>query len=170
MQLGQRLRSARERAGLSQAEACRRAGLGESSLSEFENGHRAPSLAQLDALARTYSKSVATLLADEQEPGQTTVLWRQRPTTGAEEVEARFLRLGEQYANLERWSESVAPSQLPAETWAPGMDRNAADEMAQAVRRQLGLGDRPALALLSVLEEDCGVKVFHLPFEPTVYG
>src|SRR5271156_4069416 len=110
--LGQKLRLAREKAGLSQAEACRRAEVGESSLSEFENGRRDPSLAQLDALARSYSRSVASLLSNEPEPA-TTVLWRERPVVGAEEVEAKFLRLSEQYANLERWSGGGPQSRLP---------------------------------------------------------
>jgi Zn-dependent peptidase ImmA (M78 family)/DNA-binding XRE family transcriptional regulator len=166
MQLGQRLRSARERAGLNQTEACRRAGLGESSLSEFEHDRRAPSLAQLEALGLAYSRSVASLLSDEPEP-VTSVLWRERPSTGAEDLEVQFLRLAEQYANLERWCGDVATSRLPPEPGALSMDRNAAEEMARSVRQRLGLGDRPALALLRVLEEDYGVKVFHLPFEPT---
>ncbi len=164
--LGQKLRFAREKAGLSQADACRRAGVGESSLSEFENGKRDPSLAQLDALARTYSRSVASLVSDEPEP-VTSVLWRQRPSEGAEEVEAKFLRLCEQYANLERWSGDVAASRLPSSALAPSMAWSAAEDLARSVRAQLGLGDRPALALLRVLEEDYGVKVFHLSFEPT---
>ncbi len=166
VKLGQKLRLAREKAGLSQVEACRRAEVGESSLSEFENGRRDPSLAQLDALARIYSRSVASLLSDEPEP-VTTVLWRERPAVGAEEVEAKFLRLSEQYANLERWSGDVAASRLPSPPLAPSMAWNAAEELARSVRAQLGLGDRPALTLLRVLEEDYGVKVFHLAFEPT---
>jgi Zn-dependent peptidase ImmA (M78 family)/DNA-binding XRE family transcriptional regulator len=166
MQLGQKLRSAREKAGLSQADACRRARVGESSLSEFENGKRDPSLAQLDALARTYSRSVASLVSDEPEP-VTTVLWRERPSSKAEEVEAMFLRLCEQYANLERWSGDVVAPRLPSAPLTQSMAWNAAEELARSVRAQLGLGDRPALALPRVLEEDYGVKVFHLAFEPT---
>lgn len=166
MQLGQRLRSARERAGLNQTEACRRVGLGESSLSEFEHDRRAPSLAQLEALGLAYSRSLASLLSDEPEP-VTAVLWRARPSTGAEDLEVRFLRLAEQYANLERWCGDVASSRLPSEPATLGMDWNAAEEMARSVRNQLGLGARPALALLRVLEEDYGVKVFHLAIEPT---
>ena len=164
--LGQRLRSAREKAGLSQADACQRAGVGESSLSEFENGKRDPSLAQVDALARTYSRSVASLLSHEPDP-MTSVLWRARPAVGAEEVEARFLRLCEQYANLERWSGDTSASRLPSSTLTATMAGNAAEDLARSVRTQLGLGERPALALLRVLEEDYGVKVFHLSFEPS---
>jgi Zn-dependent peptidase ImmA (M78 family)/DNA-binding XRE family transcriptional regulator len=167
MKLGQKLRLAREKAGLSQVEACRRAEVGESSLSEFENGKRDPSLAQLEVLARVYSRSVASLLSNEPEPA-TTVLWRKRPAVGAEEVEAKFLRLSEQYANLERWSGDVPGSRLPSPVAAgSNITWTVAEEMARSVRVLLGLGDRPALALLQVLEEDYGVKVFHLPFEPT---
>jgi XRE family transcriptional regulator, fatty acid utilization regulator len=166
MPLGPKLRSAREKAGLSQADACARSGVGESSLSEFENGRRAPSLAQLDALARTYSRSLASLLSDEPEPA-TVVLWRQRPPAGAEDVEAKFLRLSEQYANLERWCGEKTRSRLPSPPATPNMASNAAEEMARSVRVLLGLGDRPALGLLRVLEEDYGAKIFHLPFEPT---
>jgi Zn-dependent peptidase ImmA (M78 family)/DNA-binding XRE family transcriptional regulator len=164
--VGQNLRLAREKAGLSQAEACRRSGVGESSLSEFENGRREPSLSQLDALARTYSRSVVSLISAEPPPA-TTVLWRQRPSVGAEEIEAKFLRLAEQYANLERWSGDAPGPPLPSHSLTPSMSWSAAEEMARSVRRVLGLGDRPALTLLPVLEEEYNVKVFHLPFEPT---
>jgi XRE family transcriptional regulator, fatty acid utilization regulator len=148
------------------SEACRRSSVGESSLSEFENGHREPSLSQLDALARTYSRSVASLISAEP-PLTTTVLWRERPPIGAEEVEAKFLRLAEQYANLERWSGDAPGARLPSHSLTPSMAWSAAEEMARSVRRLLGLGDRPALSLLRVLEEEYSVKVFHLPFEPT---
>jgi len=167
LRIGQRLKVARERAGLSQAEVCRRTGLGESTLSEFENDRRAPSLAQLDTLAKSYSRSVASFLADA-DVSQASVLWRKRPTEGAQELEAMFLRLVEQYGNLERWCHAVSACRLPdAATAAKAFAVGDAEELARVVRRDLGLGDRPALSLLRVLEEDCGVKVFHLPFEPT---
>lgn len=167
VRIGERLRAARERAELSQVEVCRQTGLGESTLSEFENDRRTPSLAQLDVLARTYSRSIASFLADA-EPRRASVLWRNRPTEGAEALEAKFLRLVEQYANLERWCGDVAGCRIP-DAQGPLHTFGVADaeELARLVRRDLGLGDRPALSLLRVLEEDCGVKVFHLPFEPT---
>ena len=167
IQIGQRLRAARERAELSQAEVCRRTALGESTLSELENDRRSPSLAQLDLLARTYARSVASFLSDA-EAATTTVLWRKRPAEGAEELEAKFLRLIEQYANLERWCNDVASCRIPDVQKPPQAFCVAdAEELARVVRRDLGLGDRPALSLLRVLEEECGVKLFHLPFEPT---
>ncbi len=168
LRIGRRLKAARERAGLSQGEVCRRIALGESTLSEFENDRRAPSLVQLDALARTYCRSVGSFLSDA-EPPTKTVLWRKRPSEGAEELEAKFLRLVEQYANLERWSGEVAGCRIPdaAPKLPDAYGTGDAEELARLVRRDLGLGDRPALSLLRVLEEDCGARVFHLPFEPT---
>lgn len=166
MQLGKSLRAARERAGVSQAAAATRAGLGESSVSEFENDRRQPSLAQLNALARAYSTSVAKLM-DDQPTVTPPVLWRDKPSVGAEELEAKFLRLAEQYANLERWSGDHRATSLPVDGIPKKLDRNAAEEMARTIRQRLALGDRPALSLLRVLEEDYGVKVFHMPFEPT---
>ena len=136
-------------------------------MSELENDRRTPSLAQLDALARTYSRSVASFLS-ETEPALSTVLWRKRPSQGAEELEARFLRLAEQYANLERWNGDVATCRIPdpPEKSAGDYRTGDAEELARVVRRELGLGDRPALSLLRVLEEDCGVKVFTFRSSP----
>lgn len=165
--IGERLQSARLRAGLSQAEACRRAGLGESSLSEFENGRRDPSLAQLTQLAAVYSRSVASLLTDDPIAEQ-TVLWRERPVE-APTLEVEFLRLAEQYANLEKWCNDVRPPfRLPPVTKAfDDFTEADAEELARTVCRDLGLGDRPATNLLGVLEEDLGIKVFHKAFAPT---
>lgn len=42
-----------------------------------------------------------------------------------------------------------------------------AQKLAKMVRDALQLGDHPGRSLLWVLEEVCGVKVFHLDFEPT---
>ena len=41
-----------------------------------------------------------------------------------------------------------------------------AKQLAKCVRKSLGLGEQPAGVLLNVLEESCGVKVFHVRFEP----
>jgi len=99
----ERLRSARQRAGLTGAQVRERVGIGESSLSEFETGKREPSLSQLNALAAAYRRSVAYFL-DEGPIPQEVVLWRERPQEGSEDMEASFLRLCEQYHNLEVWT------------------------------------------------------------------
>ncbi len=167
MNIGERLRYARERARLTGAQIRDRTGIGESSLSEFENGKREPSLSQLQTLARAYSRSVAFFMAEEPIPGE-VVLWREQPSAGAGEIEVKFLRLCEQYHNLEIWTKEKTPVRLPAvKAGKDCFGYPQAEELAKSFRRELQLGDFPAHALLNVLEEVCSVKVFHLEFEPT---
>jgi len=166
----ERLQYARQRAGLTGPQVKERAGIGESSLSEFETGKREPSLSQLHALAGAYRRSIAFFLGEGPIPHE-VVLWRDRPEEGSEDMEARFLRLCEQYHNLEVWTHEEAPLSLPLVAASrDGFSYGDAEVLAKRVRNELNLGDRPALSLLTVLEEVCGVKVFHLPFTPSGTG
>jgi XRE family transcriptional regulator, fatty acid utilization regulator len=168
MPIHDRLRHARQRAALSGPQVRERTGIGESSLSEFENGKREPSLSQLQKLADLYRRSVSFFFADGPIAAEPTVLWRKRPEENAEQVEGRFLRLCEQYHNLEMWCNERVPPSLPqGKGDAAKFSYNDAEELAKQVRRDLQLGDRPGQGLLAVLEELCGVKVFHLHFEPS---
>jgi XRE family transcriptional regulator, fatty acid utilization regulator len=169
MNIGERLRHARERARLTGAQIRERTDIGESSLSEFENGKREPSLSQLRALARAYGRSVSFFISEGPIPTE-IVLWREQPTVGAGEIEVEFLRLCEQYHNLEIWTKEKSSVCLPVASVDVDKDRFGypdAEELAKSFRRELQLGDRPAHALLNALEEMCGVKIFHLEFEPT---
>ena len=166
-----RLRSARARLHLTQAAVADRTGIGASSLSEFETGTREPSLGQLQALANLYQRSLTWLLAEEAEvEGEAIVLWRQRPPAEqAAEISARFLRLSEQYRNLELWCGMRCECELPEWDVANSQPFHSYDAaaLAKRVRDELALGDRPGEGLLRTLDEACGVKVFHLAFEPT---
>jgi Zn-dependent peptidase ImmA (M78 family)/predicted HTH domain antitoxin len=118
-------------------------------------------------LAKAYSRSIAFFLSEGEFPRE-VVLWRERPRDAAGEIEAKFLRLCEQYHNLEMWCEQRTAVRLPpAEGDVEGFVYARAEMLAKRVRDELQLGDRPGQVLLRVLEEVCGVKVFHLAFEPT---
>jgi len=167
MSLPKRLRYARIRLGLKGPQVCDRTGMGRSSLSEFENGKREPSLAQLQRLAATYGRSLSFFLEEGPIPKE-QVLWREKPSEAAEDIETRFLRLCEQYHNLEVWTGDEVPVWLPqAQGHAGDYGYRHAEALAKQIRDQLELGDHPAPALLPVLEEVGGIKVFHLDFEPT---
>jgi Zn-dependent peptidase ImmA (M78 family) len=80
----------------------------------------------------------------------------------------QFLKLCQQYHRLEMWCGEVIPPCLPEGSGnAACYTYVDAEALAKQVRDQLELGDRPGLSLLTVLEEVCGVKVFHLDFNPT---
>ena len=167
MAIGDRLRYARERAGLTLRQVVERTGIGESSLSEFENAKREPRLSHLQALAETYRRSLDFFLSDEPLP-RVVLLWREQPASPlCEEIEGEFLRLCEQYHNLETWLDERRVTRLPkAEGDAASYSYADAEGLAHQVRKALSLGDRPAQNLLTTLEEECGVKVFHKPFDP----
>lgn len=163
--LAEKLKYARDRVKLNGDQVESATGIGRSSISEFENGKRMPSLAQLASLARVYNRSTTFFLDDSPIP-QEVVLWRQRPAMNAEDIETRFLRLCEQYSNLEVWCDDSVRDRLPKPTRSID-SYDGAESLANKVRRDLDLGERPGGELLRVLEEHCGVKVFHLSFEPT---
>ena len=79
MQIGQRLKIAREASGYTIQKASREVGIGESSISEFENSKREPKFSQLAKLAEAYRKSVEFFLADGP-VAQNVMLWREKPS------------------------------------------------------------------------------------------
>ena len=162
-----RLHYARERMNLPLREVQKAIGIGQSSLSEFENGKREPSLSQLQKLAKYYGRSLSFFLEEGPIPRE-AVLWRERPADSSEKIESEFLRLSEQYRNLEVWCNEVVTPSLPTATGSrETFGFVEADRLARNVHSQLHLGDRPGCELLRVIEEDCGIKVFHLSFEPS---
>lgn len=166
--LGQKLQYARQRAGLTQAQVREHTSVGESSLSDFENGKREPSLAQLTSLAALYQRPASFFLDERPVPDREVVRWRQKPAEGAEGIEVRFLRLCEQYHNLETFCRARPTVELPdVRRPARPFGRSDAEALAVHLRRELALGDFPGTGLLRALEERCGLKVFHLAFEPT---
>jgi Zn-dependent peptidase ImmA (M78 family)/transcriptional regulator with XRE-family HTH domain len=166
MAIHERLKFARDAAALSGAQVRERTGIGESSLSEFENGKREPSVSQLSKLAATYSRGVGFFL-EESPLRDPSVLWKLRPSTNAKETEVAFLQLCSQYQNLEMWCGEHGQFRLtPAGGDAATYGDADAEELAKLVLRELPLGDWPGQSLLAVLEEVAGVKIFHLDFEP----
>lgn len=178
MLISERLKLARQQRGWTLEALSGVTGIPVSSLSEFETGKREPRLVHLEKLAKAHGRSLAALLGDEadgvgnaaaQMSAPAMVLWRQRPEAAetAAALEARFLTLCRWYRNLEEWCDEKRPCLLPdAPQPRAAFDRSAAESLASLVRNQLSLGQQPAFSLLSVLESTCGVKVFHLDFEP----
>src|SRR5262245_50096823 len=100
-ELGEKLRLARNALTLKLEIVSERTGIGQSTLSEFENSKREPRLAQLKQLAEVYRRSVASFL-DEAPLSIECVLWRQRPQSpSAEELQATLVDLAEKYCVLE---------------------------------------------------------------------
>ena len=83
MDIGRRLKTAREGIGYTLEKAEKESGIGTSSLSEFENEKREPRFSQLSKLAEIYRKSIEFFLTDQ--PITTEVmLWRAKPDNEVE--------------------------------------------------------------------------------------
>lgn len=161
---GRRLRECRERLGITQGDLAERAGIGISSISEFENSRREPTLSQLKKLAGALSADVARFLSED-EPAVAAVRWRERPEN-AEAFEARFLSLCRQYRDLERWADEEDSVQLRRAERFPSSRAEVA-ALARQVQGEMQLGDRPGLVLRRRLEDDYGLKMFNLRMEPS---
>lgn len=166
--IAERLKAARADRGWTLEALAGHTNIPVSSLSEFENGRREPRLSHLETLAKAYGVTVSSFFQDE-EAKSDVVLWRERPgDDAAAEVEGRFLRLCRWYRNLEEWCDEQSSCSLPDETDdATRFCRADVENLAIKVRRELDLGQQPAASLLSVLENTCGIRVFHLEFEPS---
>jgi len=71
-----------------------------------------------------------------------------------------------QYHNLEMWCEDHVPHKIPKCGGSPDQFRNPGVEfLVSKVQKELDLGNRPGSTLLRVLEEVCGVKIFHEKFD-----
>jgi XRE family transcriptional regulator, fatty acid utilization regulator len=163
--LGSRLLHARTAACLTQADAIASAGLevGVSSISEWENGIREPSVAQLARLADVYKRPFDWFISNAPIVEQ-QIKWRKKPDSPGE-IEAEFRRLCTYYHELETVCESRFPCALPSPE--PIKNRRAAELLADSVRNALKLGPRPGLTLRSRLEEAYGVKLFCMDFDPS---
>jgi len=167
MDIGKRLKSARQSIGYTLADVETKCGIGASSLSDFENSKREPKFSQLSRLASVYRKSVEYFLQEEV-PAESVMLWREQPSETGEmaEVEARFRELCEQYRNLEIVMDEVNEPCLPE----PDIERReafdyaAAESLARKVRREFSLGEVPIVSLKKTLEEKYFIKIFYLDF------
>ena len=167
MDIGKRLRIARETIGYTQRKVSELTGIGESSISEFENNEREPKFSQLSKLAEVYKRSIEFFLA-ESLPAEPIMLWRDGPSDDEElkQTEAEFRRLCQQYHKLEFCTAETHKAVFPQ----PDIDNpyqfswRQAESFARKVHNDLCLGDIPSTSLKQILEERCYVKIFHLEF------
>ena len=168
MSIHERLKIARQQCGLTLAQVNERTEIGQSTLSDYENNKREPGISQLQKLATAYHKSISFFLSEGQIPEE-KVFWRKLPKEGQKDIEGRFLRLCEQYHNLEVWTGDVINKSLPVlvSEATKKFDADDAEDLAVSILNQYQFGNHPAQSLQMVLEEICGVKIFHMSFEPS---
>lgn len=165
--LADRLKKARESAGLTIGEAASRLGFANyQTLSNIEKGDREVKASELALFARTYFCNINTLLMGDDEPlTAMNLLWRKAPTgERKKEIEAYIKNRFEQYHFLERLLGIDKESNSRFITVKPVDIRtnNQIDGLASKIGNMLNLGSRPALSLQKVMEQILQIKILFI--------
>jgi Zn-dependent peptidase ImmA (M78 family) len=165
--IGQKLREVREELKLTLKQVEDQGKIGASSLSDFENDKRDPSVTQLQQLGDFYRKPIAYFLDESFVESHEAVLWRNKPASPqCELLEAEFHQLARQYHNLETWTKSRPVSSfknLFVNEFIQSYPEAA--KLAERIIREMGLGDYPGIVLYKTLEEVYDVKIFHVDLD-----
>ncbi len=153
MDIGKRLKIARNVIGYTLEKASQESGIGQSSINEFEHDKREPKFSQLSKLADVYKKKIEFFLTDELPPEE-LMLWRAAPNNEEEmkKTEAEFRQLCEQYHNLEVLTGEVKETKLPQlEVSREEFDYRQASKLSECFQRDFLLGDIPSASLKQIL-------------------
>lgn len=164
--LGGRIRRSRKSLRITQRELANQMGFGSpETISQIETGERELKAWELSKLAKILSVNLSTLLEIEEPEGQPLILWRQIPLVNKERKEKDFLQRCRQYATLEELSGYTCTEEFPQKKVTPDQITSYffryAEIIAQEIRREFDLGDKPALNLEHVLQERYQVKVWY---------
>jgi Zn-dependent peptidase ImmA (M78 family)/transcriptional regulator with XRE-family HTH domain len=170
-EVGERLRLAREAAGLTQAHAATAASMARTTLVAVEQGQRKIRLDEVLRLTKLYGTTVNALLRQEAVHVDLTPKFRKLPgsaDTSAIESAARLLsNLAKAEAELEGLLGILRvrnyPQQRPV---LPGDVRAQGEQDALEVRQWLGLNSGAILDVPALLECQLGVRVFVRVLEP----
>ena len=173
-ELGERLRTARVRAGLRQADAAARLDLVRTTLVAIEKGQRRVKSHELRELVSLYGSSVNALLRPTAVHVDLTPRFRAMPEAAeATTVEAAQLLtdLAAAEVELERLLMRPLRPNYPAErSIFPGNVHEQAEEAALEQRHRLGLGLAPIPDIVSLLELEVGARVFIHPLPSKISG
>lgn len=172
--MGRRLRIARETAGMTQAHAAANINVARTTLVAIEKGQRAARTAELLPLARLYGTSVNSLLRRESVYVDLVPRFRKLPdcndksSTKAARLLADLVRAEVELENLLGITHSQNyPPQRPLML---GDVRTQAENDAGELRQRLGFGLAPVRDVVSLLEMDLGVRVYMRPLDSHVSG
>lgn len=174
IELGDRLRVAREAARLTQAMAAAELGLARTTLVAIEKGQRRTKIEELQGFARLYDTSVNTLLRRESVYVDLVPRFRalhtgdDRATDAAAQLLADLVRAEIELENL---LGITRPRSYPPERpLLPGDVRFQAENSAAELRQWLGLGPARVRDLVTILELDIGIRLYMRPLDPHVSG
>ncbi len=174
VEVGRRLRIARETADVTQAHAAASIDVARTTLVAMEKGQRAVRTAELLPLAKLYATSVNALLRRESVYVDLVPRFRKLPAC-KEEASDEAVRVLETLVQAEVELENllgvVRPRNYPPQRpLMPGDVRVQAENDATELRHKLGLGLAPVHDVTSLLELDLGIRVYVRRLDARVSG
>lgn len=169
--LARRIEAARSRAGLSQGQLAKSVGVTQSAISRIESGERSVDSLELAAIARALGVSVLDLLEEHPLPDVLSFAGRidvGHQTGALEQARQRIVDLLRFDALLnELGLPPEVLGQMPSLQPPQGPAKNQGQSLAEKLRKQLGLRDRPIPDLYELMERELGVDI---ALEPTPEG
>lgn len=163
-EVGERLRGARDRVKLKQADAAESVGLSRTTLIAIEQGQRKVRIDELRKLAALYKMSINELMRQEAIHANLTPKFRKLFQQEDDAIERAVKQL-EDLARAEVELEQLLGVQSlrnypPERPILPGDVRAQAEQDALELRQRLGLGLSPISDIVTLLELELGVRVY----------
>lgn len=173
-ELGKRLRTARERAGMNQAEAAGVIGAARTTVVAIEQGQRKVRIDELQRLAKAFGTSANALLREEAVVLDLVPQFRRLRLAEGGDVEdaSRLLNdlVGAELELEDALGARRVSNYPPERPVLPGDVGAQAEQDAQGLRDWLGLGPGPIGDIVSVLELQLGVRVYIRPLASKLSG
>lgn len=161
--IGDRLRKARQAAGVTQAQAASALSVSRPTLIAIEKGTRRAKPDEIESLVNCYGTSVNLLLAHEVPQLDLNVRFRSsdEQSAGAARAIALLHKLASAMVALERLlGVALRPTPLPGPVAVVGPIRQQAEDAALLARQILGIGVTPVTDIVSLLERELGFRIF----------
>jgi len=175
-QLGERLQQARNKCGMTQADAAKVINAARTTMVAIEKGERRLKATELIKLARAYGISVSDLVRERPviEPFQVQFRKAYRQNEVQKSQIESFIqdleKFCQNYLELEEIMNAPLPQNYPREYEVSGMPiERTAEAIALEERQRLGLGDGPIRLLRNTLEQTVGLRIFYLKM-PSKYS
>lgn len=173
-ELGEKLRQARQKRGLTQADAASVIDVARTTLTAIEKGERRIKAGELIKLAGAYGQQISDFVRPRPQIESFQVQFRSAQWDQVEDDEQvqQSIKLFEEYCydyvELEEIVKEKHTYRYPSIYALSGTSvEQIAESIAIEERNRLGLGDGPVPQLREVLENDVGLRIFYLPLQPS---
>lgn len=172
LEVGKRLRLARETAGLTQADAALNISVARKTLIAIEKGRRKIRIKELQMLAAMYNTSVNTILRPESSHVNLVPQFRKHFESKDESLDSAInslTNLVRAEVELEKILGIKRVQNYPLERQlVPGDVTLQAETNAMELRHRLGLGLAPIRDLMFLLEFDLGIRIYIRPLSAEI--